>query len=118
MGADQTGRYQRRHPGGRRRLFTMLRAALNETTAKFSAVLRSWEGRFGVRVLQIDSSSLTVSVAALPADVDAGLHLAAEHFAVSRGRNGLPVTRSESSKIAFPLARTGRSGDPPAGPPR
>jgi hypothetical protein len=50
-------------------------------TARFSAVLRSWEDRFGVRVVQIDRSSLTVSVAAPPADLDAALHLAAEHFA-------------------------------------
>jgi hypothetical protein len=50
-------------------------------TAKLSAVLRSWEDRFGVRVIQIDGSALTVSVSAPPGDLDAALHLAAEHFA-------------------------------------
>lgn len=50
-------------------------------TAKLSAVLRSWEDRFGIRVVEIDRSTLTVSVAAPPADLDAALHLAAEHFA-------------------------------------
>ncbi|MFG2041418.1 DUF4253 domain-containing protein [Dactylosporangium sp. NPDC048998] len=50
-------------------------------TAKFSAVLRSWEDRFGISVVEIDSSTLTVSVASPPADLDAALHLAAEHFA-------------------------------------
>jgi hypothetical protein len=50
-------------------------------TAKFSAVLRSWEDRFGVRVVAANSNTLIVSVAAPPGDLDAALHLAAEHFA-------------------------------------
>lgn len=50
-------------------------------TAKFSAVLRSWEDRFGVSVVAVNIDTLTVSVAAPPGDLDAALHLAAEHFA-------------------------------------
>ncbi|MEG8279974.1 DUF4253 domain-containing protein [Streptomyces sp. AHA2] len=50
-------------------------------TARLSAVLRSWEDRFGIRVAALGFDHLLVSVAApptTPADAEA---LAAEHFA-------------------------------------
>lgn len=50
-------------------------------TAKFSAVLRSWQDRYGITIVEIDTSRLTVSVAAPPANLGAALQLAAEHFA-------------------------------------
>ncbi|MCA2218106.1 DUF4253 domain-containing protein [Jidongwangia harbinensis] len=50
-------------------------------TAKFSTVLRSWEGRFGARVVGIGPAELYLSVAAPPTDPDHALLVAAEHFA-------------------------------------
>ncbi|MEU2956061.1 DUF4253 domain-containing protein [Streptomyces xanthochromogenes] len=49
--------------------------------ARLCAVLRSWEDRFGARVVGLSPTSLTVSVAAPPTDEDEALVLAAEHFA-------------------------------------
>ncbi|MBO4208152.1 DUF4253 domain-containing protein [Micromonospora echinofusca] len=50
-------------------------------TAKFSAVLRSWEERFGTRVVGLGPAELYLSVAAPPTDAEHALHVAAEHFA-------------------------------------
>jgi len=50
-------------------------------TARFSAVLRSWEERFGVRVVGLGPAELYLSVAAPPTDADHAVHVAAEHFA-------------------------------------
>ncbi|MFJ1756442.1 DUF4253 domain-containing protein [Kitasatospora sp. NPDC088134] len=50
-------------------------------TAKFSAVVASWEERFGVRVVAVGPSTLHLSVAAPPASVEEALPVAAEHFA-------------------------------------
>ncbi|WP_327700717.1 DUF4253 domain-containing protein [Streptomyces decoyicus] len=50
-------------------------------TAVFSAVLRDWEQCFGARVVCAGFSTLLLSVAAPPADRDASLAIAAEHFA-------------------------------------
>ncbi|WP_435132177.1 DUF4253 domain-containing protein [Actinacidiphila sp. bgisy144] len=56
-------------------------ANYDNDTAVFSAVLRDWEHRFGARVVCAGFSTLELSVAAPPADVDAALAIAAEHFA-------------------------------------
>ncbi|MDP9831144.1 DUF4253 domain-containing protein [Kineosporia succinea] len=50
-------------------------------TAMISAVLRSWEERFGARVIAVGFADLYVSVAAPPATKDEALRVAAEHFA-------------------------------------
>ncbi|GIF47160.1 uncharacterized protein DUF4253 [Asanoa ferruginea] len=50
-------------------------------TAQFSAVLRSWEERFGARVVGLGPAELYLSIAAPPTDADHALHVAAEHFA-------------------------------------
>jgi hypothetical protein len=50
-------------------------------TALFSAVLRSWEDRFGVRVISLGFATLTLSVAAPPTDLPHALNIAAEHVA-------------------------------------
>lgn len=50
-------------------------------TAKFSAVLRSWEERFGVRVVAVGFDTLHLSVATPPARTEDALLVAAEHFA-------------------------------------
>lgn len=48
---------------------------------EISAVLRSWEERFGARVVAVGFATLDLSVAAPPITVEQGLRLAAEHFA-------------------------------------
>jgi hypothetical protein len=49
--------------------------------AKLSAVLRSWEDRFGIRVVALGFDTLTVSVAAPPRTPEEALAVAAEHYA-------------------------------------
>lgn len=49
--------------------------------AELSAVLRSWEHRFGARVVGVGYDTLHLSVAAPPTTVEQALHVAAEHFA-------------------------------------
>ncbi|MBU2664889.1 DUF4253 domain-containing protein [Actinoplanes bogorensis] len=57
--------------------------AVNYTndTARLSAVLGSWEERFGARVIGAGFADLYVSVAAPPVDHADALRVAAEHFA-------------------------------------
>ncbi|QEU67419.1 DUF4253 domain-containing protein [Streptomyces galilaeus] len=50
-------------------------------TARLGAVLRSWEDRFGIRVVGIGFDVLAVSVAAPPTSVAEAEAVAAEHFA-------------------------------------
>ncbi|MFG2062324.1 DUF4253 domain-containing protein [Micromonospora sp. NPDC048871] len=49
--------------------------------AELCAVLRSWEDRFGVRVIGVGFAELYLSVAAPPSNLDEALPIAAEHFA-------------------------------------
>ncbi|MEU7417208.1 DUF4253 domain-containing protein [Streptomyces antibioticus] len=50
------------------------------TARELSAVLRSWEDRFGLRIVGFGHGSLYVSVAGRPADVQQAQVLAAEHY--------------------------------------
>ncbi|MDX3854162.1 DUF4253 domain-containing protein [Streptomyces sp. AK02-01A] len=50
-------------------------------TAIFSAILSDWERRFGARMVCAGFDTLSLSVAAAPADRDTALVIAAEHFA-------------------------------------
>lgn len=50
-------------------------------TARLSAVLRSWEDRFGIRLIALGFDHLLVSVAAPPATTADAEAVAAEHFA-------------------------------------
>ena len=50
-------------------------------TAEISAVVRSWENRFGVRVVGVGFDTLILSVAAPPSSRRDALRVAAEHFA-------------------------------------
>jgi hypothetical protein len=52
-------------------------------TQEISAVLRSWEDRFGVRVVAVGFATLEVSVAAPPLTLEHACQVAAEHFAFS-----------------------------------
>lgn len=46
-----------------------------------TAILRSWEGRFGARLIRVGFDSLVLSVAAPPTTIAAARHVAAEHLA-------------------------------------
>lgn len=52
-----------------------------QPTAPVAAVVRSWEDRFGVRVVRVGFATLELSVAAPPVTAEHALHVAAEHFA-------------------------------------
>ncbi|WP_344599713.1 DUF4253 domain-containing protein [Streptomyces glaucus] len=54
-------------------------------TARLSAVLRSWEDRFGIRVVALGFDHLLLSVAAPPATLGEAAAVAAEHFAFCPG---------------------------------
>ncbi|WEO96063.1 DUF4253 domain-containing protein [Streptomyces sp. FXJ1.172] len=61
--------------------------------ARMCAVLRSWEDRFGIRVVALGLDTLVVSVAAPPATQEEAEAVAAEHFAfcpdtVTQGEDG------------------------------
>jgi hypothetical protein len=75
-------------------------------TAKLSAVLRSWEERFGARVIGVGFADLYVSVAAPPADQGEALRVAAEHFAfcpdnIWQGKS--PLTAYANGLIDAPI---------------
>lgn len=53
----------------------------NEWMVPLAAVVRSWEERFGARVVGVGFNTLEMSVAAPPADAEHALHVAAEHWA-------------------------------------
>lgn len=53
----------------------------NPWTAPMSAVIRTWEDRFGVRVVAMGFNTLDLSVAAPPVTVPHALLVAAEHWA-------------------------------------
>jgi hypothetical protein len=52
------------------------------TTADVAMVLRSWEERFGVRLLGLGFDTMELSVAAPPMSMDHARAVAAEHFAI------------------------------------
>ncbi|MFE1312141.1 DUF4253 domain-containing protein [Streptomyces sp. NPDC058755] len=52
-----------------------------DDVARLCTVLRSWEDRFGIRVVALTFDTLTVSVAAPPATLAEAEAVAAEHFA-------------------------------------
>ncbi|MGW0808041.1 DUF4253 domain-containing protein [Nonomuraea sp. NPDC002799] len=53
----------------------------NDWMVPMAAVVRSWEDRFGVRVVSVGFNTLDLSVAAPPVDPEHALHVAAEHWA-------------------------------------
>ena len=52
----------------------------NEWMVPLAAVVRSWEDRFGVRVVGVGFNTLELSVAAPPVEPEHALHVAAEHW--------------------------------------
>jgi hypothetical protein len=55
----------------------------HRTSAELAAVLRSWEERFGARLLQVVSDHIRLLVSGPPPTLPAAWPLAAEHFAFS-----------------------------------
>ncbi|MEW2622110.1 DUF4253 domain-containing protein [Streptomyces sp. NPDC048106] len=53
----------------------------DDDVARLCAVLRSWEDRFGIRVVALGFDALLLSVAAPPTDLAEAEAVAAEHFA-------------------------------------
>lgn len=53
----------------------------NQWIAPLSAVVRTWEDRFGARVVRVGFNTLDLSVAAPPRTAGHALHVAAEHWA-------------------------------------
>jgi uncharacterized protein DUF4253 len=53
----------------------------NEDMAPFSAVMRSWEDRFGARLIQLGFDTLALTVAAPPVSARHAERVGAEHFA-------------------------------------
>ncbi|MBB6119927.1 DUF4253 domain-containing protein [Nocardiopsis algeriensis] len=75
-----------------------------EDAAEVSAVLASWEERFGVRVVGMGFDTLELSVGAPPATKEEALRVAAEHFAlcpdsVWQVRGGRPLERYGESLV-------------------
>ncbi|WP_254406845.1 DUF4253 domain-containing protein [Streptomyces sp. GMY02] len=93
MAAEYAGVFVSERPGARLGLVEAPRGAdalaavgwdgpVNyDDTGKYAAVVRSWEERFGARVVAVGFGTLHLSVAAPPADRDEALAVAAEHFA-------------------------------------
>jgi hypothetical protein len=66
------------------------------TASQLAAVLRSWEDRFGARLLHAGPDSIRVLVARPPQTLDAALGIVAEHLALS----GSPQDHSRVHEIA------------------
>jgi hypothetical protein len=66
-------------------------AGNNRTSVEIAAVLRSWEDRFGARLLEVGFADIRLLVARPPQTLQAAGPIAAEHFAFSdeAGRTGL-----------------------------
>ncbi len=67
-----------------------------------SAVLRSWEDRFGAVVVRIDRATLWLSVAAPPRTSEHAVHVAAEHVAFCPdvdGEDGRPLRTYASGLV-------------------
>ena len=58
------------------------------TTSQLAAVLRSWEDRFGARLLEVGVNTIRVLVARPPQTLDTALGIAAEHIALSDASQG------------------------------
>jgi hypothetical protein len=77
-----------------------------DQVSPLAAVVRSWEDRFGVRLLGIGFETLYLSVAAPPVTFEHAVHVAAEHWmfcSVRSTRCPLPTTpASRSPAIWWP----------------
>lgn len=63
-------------------------AVNSRSTADITAVLRSWEDRFGARLLEVGFADIRLLVSRPPCTLEAALPIAAEHFAFSEEAHG------------------------------
>ena len=63
-------------------------AVNGRSTADITAVLRSWEDRFGARLLEVGLADIRLLVSRPPRTLEAALPIAAEHFAFSEEAHG------------------------------
>ena len=63
-------------------------AVNSRLTADITAVLRSWEDRFGARLLEVGFADVRLLVSRPPRTLEAALPIAAEHFAFSEEAHG------------------------------
>jgi hypothetical protein len=63
-------------------------AVNSRSTADITAVLRSWEDRFGARLLEVGFADIRLLVSRPPRTLEAALPIAAEHFAFSEEAHG------------------------------
>ena len=66
-------------------------ACNSRTSVEIAAVLRSWENRFGARLLEVGFADIRLLVSRPPRTLEAAQQIAAEHFAFcdAAGRTGL-----------------------------
>jgi hypothetical protein len=66
-------------------------ASNSRTSLEIAAILRSWEDRFGARLLEVGFDTIRLLVTRPPQTLQAAQRIAAEHFALSdeAGRTGL-----------------------------
>jgi Domain of unknown function (DUF4253) len=63
-------------------------AVNSRATADITAVLRSWEDRFGAQLIQVGFADIRLLVSRPPHTLEAALPVAAEHFAFSEEAHG------------------------------
>jgi hypothetical protein len=63
-------------------------AVNSRSTADITAVLRSWEDRFGARLLEVGFADIRLLVSRPPSTLETALPIAAEHFAFSEEAHG------------------------------
>jgi hypothetical protein len=63
-------------------------AVNSRLTADITAVLRSWEDRFGARLLEVGAADIRLLISRPPRTLEAALPIAAEHFAFSEEAHG------------------------------
>jgi hypothetical protein len=78
-------------------------ANVTDDTGRISAVLRSWEDRFGARLVAVGFDTLQVSVAAPPPSPEQALRVAAEHAAMCPHL----IVEAAGSLTAYATAITG-----------
>ena len=74
-------------------------AVNSRLTADITAVLRSWEDRFGARLMEVGFADIRLLVSRPPCTLEAALPIAAEHVAFSEeAHGGLPPAVGEIAR--------------------
>jgi len=73
-------------------------ACNNRTASELAVVLRSWEDRFGARLLEVGSADIRLLVSRPPQTLEAAQQIAAEHFAFADEAHNGPRWISEIAR--------------------